>query len=222
MNQFRLTKIAIVSLFVVPLVFVPAQADPDNLGFELGDLTGWTVTLAPGGGGGTADVVMSDNTGFGIVNPQEGNWFAKLKTDGPGSFTSLEMVMNLAAGDEVTGYVRWFDNELAGQQDNEFDDTVEVNFIDSSLVEFQVFEDSHAGNTEILQDWEQWSFIAPATDTYTMQLQIKNVSDDIFDSIAYFDNIVVPSKAPEPGSALLLAFGLLGGGAVRFVRNRIT
>ena len=73
-----------------------------NGGFETGDFTGWTVSIPSGG---SAEVVTSHTGDQGKdYTPEEGNYFALLKTDGPGSYTTISQTIHLEAGWWVEGY----------------------------------------------------------------------------------------------------------------------
>ena len=206
MNK-RLIKIG---TLLVALVFgTTAQATVVNGGFETGTLAGWTATVPTGA---TADVLTTFNSGFGIINPFAGNQMAHLKTDGPGNIVSITQTVSMGVGDVLKGWVNWFDQELAGNQPAFFDDEVEVFVTDSSAVTTILFNDSHAGNTNIINGWEAWSFTAAAFDTYTLSFTIKNVGDGIFDSHAFLDGVTL---LPEPGSLVLMGIGLAGLGALR-------
>src|SRR5439155_10688183 len=80
-------------------------------------LTGWTAVIPVGG---SIDVVTSYNaivsgnwdTGYPngqpgspvTYSPVDGSQFAVLKTDGPGSFTTLSQTFTANAGDRITGW----------------------------------------------------------------------------------------------------------------------
>ena len=199
----KMTSLAIGTLMGT-LAF-SAQAVIVNGDFETGNLNGWTATVPFGG---SAGAVLG---GVGGIAPNGGSYMAQLKTDGPGSQTTLTQSIHLNMNDTASGFVNWYDAELANNQPNIFNDNVWVNILDSggSLVS-RVFYDQHAGNTSIVNGWEQWSFSAAYSGTYTIEFGIQNIGDSAVDSFAYFDDNSV--EAPEPGILALLGLGLAGLG----------
>lgn len=204
-----ITKLAIGTL--LGTCALSAQAMLTNGGFEAG-LTGWTAAVPTGAAAGTTAA------GLGGITPIEGAAMGAVKTDGPGNNVTLSQSVSLGVNGSLSGYVNWYDAELAGNQSDFFNDNVWVKIFDSSnaLVE-TAFYDQHAGNSDIVNGWDQWSFTAGASDTYTLQFGIQNIGDSVFDSWAYFDKNAV-TNAPEPGILALLGLGLAGLGFRRFKR----
>jgi len=76
-----------------------------NGDFETGNMSGWWVGIPLGG---SANVVTT-HTGNSMPNPHvyspvSGTYFAELKTDGPGSFTTIRQSMTLDANAIITGW----------------------------------------------------------------------------------------------------------------------
>ena len=182
-----------------------AQAALVNAGFETGNFSGWSVTIPPGGAAN-----VQSTPGAGGITPFAGAYMAQLKTDGPGSFTTLSQSISLSVGGDVSGHVNWYDAELASNQPAQYNDTVMVQILNSAnAVVATPFFDQHSGNTQVVNGWQLWSFVASAADTYKVVYKITNGGDSIVDSFAYFDNI------PEPASTALFGLGLLGLGFLR-------
>ena len=72
-------------------------ASVGNGSFETGDLTDWSTVIPTGG---FINIVSSADGN----TPQDGALFARLKTNGPGSYTILSQSVTVSAGDEVSGY----------------------------------------------------------------------------------------------------------------------
>lgn len=184
-----------------------AQADLINVGFETGDFTGWTAVVPVGG-----IAQVQSTAGAGGITPLFGTYMAHLKTDGPGSYTTLSQSIFMGGGAMVSGNVNWYDAELASSQPAFYNDNVAVQIYNSAnALVSTAFYDQHSGNTTIVNGWAPWSYTASAADTYKVVYKITNIGDSIVDSHAYFDGV----KVPEPGTLALLGLGLAGLGFLR-------
>jgi hypothetical protein len=86
-----------------------------NVGFEMGDFTDWTVYVPYGG---SALVVQSHYTGYNWYYPMDGAYFARLKTDGPGSYTYLRQTVYLSAGQTISGWAAFDAQDYMPFNDN--------------------------------------------------------------------------------------------------------
>jgi hypothetical protein len=188
----------------VALGLAAPAAAVTNIGFEAGDLSGWTVS-----NGSVAAV-----TSFGAYTPQEGSWFARLTTNGTANlYTLLTQTVTLAAGQTLQGVFGFQTTDYLPYNDDGF---FRIN--GTPIVTASVSSVGNFGSS----GWLPWSFTAPAAGSYTLQVGVRNLIDGEYPSHVLFDAKLVAAAVPEPATwALMLAgFGLVGLGARR-QRNRV-
>ena len=115
----RLRAPLLLSLFVSIGLGSSASAQLVNGGFETGDTTGWVEVIPAGGfinvvGAGSGEVAI------------EGSFFAHMKTNGPGSFTTLSQTFDAVRGDEINGFAFFVDQEFLEFQPCNFEDSMTV------------------------------------------------------------------------------------------------
>ena len=174
-----------------------ANATLINGGFETGDLSGWSSYVPSGG---IANVYSSLN-GY---SPQEGSYFAGLKTDGPGSYTQIWQDFFLDTGWEVSGKAAFDWGDYYGFWDNAW-----VKVYSGATLVATPWSENGVGQPNYWDGpWTDWDFTASSAGTYTIKFGVANARDSGLDSWAYFDANV--STIPEPATMLLLGSGLIG------------
>lgn len=170
--------------WIVPRVgFTPPYIEE---GFETGDLSGWNLTLPTTGDGGFGGAV----TDFAGYLPVSGSYFALLKSNGPGSYSTLTKSFTVMAGDRISGSA-FFLSQDAGSC-GAFNDNASVRIFDENDVEVAVpfYAEACSGNTE----WIQWEHTFAAGGTYTVEAKVSNLGDSIFDAWIGLDDVALASE----------------------------
>ena len=206
------SKVMIIVLGVA-VVLCGSTARADILGFESGDLTGWTAT-------GTVQAVQwefsRDFLGLpqapasGFWDPTQGSYFASLwSTDGFGTDTST-LTRTFTTPTWTMGSNRvQFDYFYDFGDITPFEDPARIFVMDSlgnSVFDMTIndpFAGTGLGDDENI-DWTTMSVWLPSAGTYTLGFEI-NDSIGVFESILGVDNVQV---VPVPGAVLLGAIGL--------------
>ncbi len=144
--------------------------------------------------------VVTDGSGFMAT---EGIFFAHMKTDGPGSFTTLSQTFNALPGDEIRGFAFFVDQEFLQGQSCGFADSMAVDITaPGPVVVANVYFTKHCptgsfgdGSTP----WTAWSYTFDGTEPtgpYTVRAQIQNIGDFIFDSTSGVDGVELVVTPP--------------------------
>jgi hypothetical protein len=169
-----------------------------NLGFEL-DFTNWEYNPA------TAAVVnKAQDSGGSWYYPTEGSKFARLTAGNDTSFTYIQQIGILGAGEVLRGKATFkaFDtlNDWAAVKIYSF------NLDDGSfsLIATPWYRDVSSVGGNGSSPWESWSWTAPDFGVYALQYGVANAVNGNNPSQAGFDAV------PVPPSLILLGTGLLG------------
>ena len=166
-----------------------------NGSFETGDLTGWSTVIPTNG---FISIVSSADG----ETPKDGALFARLKTNGPGSFTILSQSVTVSAGDEVSGYAYFADAEGLGNCF--FNDTAEV-----TVGETIVFSANSCLTST--KPWTLWTHTFGAAGTFLIEAKITNGGDTYVDSFMGLDAVVVTyTSSPDNPPTMSLPDDITG------------
>ena len=169
-------------VFILQQIIVVQLVNP---GFETGDFTGWSTAVPPGA---SASVVAQHTGDQGkIYDPVEGDRFALLKTDGPGSLTKAYQDFDIGAGQTLSGWAAFDYRDYYP-----WNDCAQVRILQGGTVIATPW-DEHGNDHSNFWDgpWTSWSWTAPSNGTYTLELSITNSGDSFEDSYALFDAHVI-------------------------------
>jgi hypothetical protein len=209
--MIRSLGFVVIGAAIVALLFAAgsaAQTEVTNPSFETGDTTGWVETIPAGG---TIEIVNNCDapcSGFDSFDPYEpvdGDFFALLKTDGPGSFTTLSQTLVAQAGVEISGWAFFYNAETICAIEPflcaSVCDETQINiYVDDVLTE-EVFAASSC--TTSSTDWTQWTFTVPGASCeeveITIEARITNIGDSVVDSLMGVDALELDESAcPTP------------------------
>ena len=168
----------------------PSQA-ATNIGFEDGNIAGWTLS---GSGGAT--------TSIGGFTAAYGSWFGYVQSAAAGIDQTLTQVFSLNAGQTLKGSVGFSTTDYLPYNDQGFLSVNGTNIFSASVASV-----GNYGST----GWLDWSFTAPTAGNYTLSLGVRNSLDSAAPSFAVLDASVVP----EPGTWVMMiaGFAMVGLGA---------
>jgi len=162
-----------------------------NGGFETGDFTSWSVTVPPGGSAEVVPLHLGENVGDSghggpFYWPVEGEWFAALKTDGPGTSTSISQSLALAAGQTVSGWAAFDFGDVHG-----VNDSANVRILNSGGQLVATPWAKSGLDSEVTDFWDgpwtYWSWTPSAAGTYTLVYSAVNSDPVLNDSYALFE-----------------------------------
>lgn len=181
----------------------PAAAQV-NPGFENG-LTGWTTNYAAG---------VGTSSSLGGFTPVTGTSFGYAYGGaGTNVATTLSQSFTLGAGDTLSGSVGFI-----GFDGGFFNDDAYLSVNGTNLF----FTDNNTLGYGVSTGWTPFSFVAPTSGAYLLQLGSRNVVDNTVNSLAVLDNIQIAAAPalPEPATWAMLILGIGAAGASLRRRER--
>lgn len=176
-----------------------------NSGFETGDFSGWT-SYVPSGAGAWVVPSHTGDQGTSYLPPED-SYFALLKTDGPGSYTTLSQTFSILSGYGIDGYAAFDARDYKPYNDNAWVKIYDAS--GTSLLATPWYADVNGLGNYADGPWTFWQWLAPADGTYMVKYGVANVGDSGYDSYALFD-AKDSGVIPEPATMSLLGFSLLG------------
>lgn len=151
-----------------------------NGSFENG-FNDWSLTVPSGA---SADTVNHFNN----YCPIEGCYFALLKTNGPGSYTTLSQTFTANAGDTIEGYSFFKTNDYMP-----FNDNCKI-VIKSGNASGPIIATPFSESVATVGDygqtpWKHWSYTFTNNGEFTVEAKIANAIDSILDSYIGIDAI---------------------------------
>jgi len=190
-NSVFIPVLAVIASFVFAAAsWVPTLAGTGELTNPSFDdtapaITGWTTTI-PAGGSATAVPTFTGVDGR-VFDPIHGPFFALLKTDGPGSFTSVVQTMSVDVGDTIGGWA-FFDCE----DDAFFNDQAEVRIIrqsDGAIVATPFYSDCETLGGFASTPWTFWAYQFNESGDFLVEARVANAIDSDFDSYMGVDAV---------------------------------
>ena len=170
-----------------------------NPSFETGDLSGWD-TYIPEGGSAKAALIYypawKEPLSYSAI---DGLYFALLKTDGPGSYTTLSQTFYASADSIIEGWAFFDYQDYWLSTDDAY-----VQIIDSGgVVVATVF---YAGQDTVDEfgqtEWTHWVHKFTQPGTYTVEARVANNWDSWWDSYMGLDGVVLTVQEPKEPKVL--------------------
>ena len=199
--KFISSSVILVLVLSSAAILMPkaVKADPGgivNPSFETGDLSGWSVSLPLGG----EAVAVTSYTTVPPVSPMvytaiNGSYFARIKTNGPGSYSTVSQTFSAAAGDKISGWAWFVANDYMPYNDNAH---VHIKLGATMLATVFSASVSSVGNFG-QTPWTYWEYTFRASGTYTVEAHLCNVRDSAVDSQMGLDAVfVIPVFVGSP------------------------
>lgn len=191
--MFKKFRISLFALLLALVAFVPCGAAElvTNGGFETGNFSGWTTTLAPAGS------LLAVNT----ADPHTGTYAASYGATG-GSDDTISQTLSTVAGQSYT--ISFWLTHPTGVASNDFSAYWGPT---STPLSVNLLSIASAG----LFQYTQYTF----TETASTSSTVLTFSGRETPAYFYLDDVsVTPQSVPIPPSLLLLGSGLVGMGVI--------
>ncbi|MBD7911192.1 hypothetical protein [Clostridium cibarium] len=143
----------------------------------------WNVVVPTGASAETVFIFEPSSTL--IYRPIDECYFALLKTDGPGSYTTISQTFAAKAGDKIEGWAFFKANDYLPFNDNSKVRIKAGNNVIATPFNYSVSDVGDYGHTP----WTYWSHTFTADGTFTIEAQIANALDSSLDSYMGLDAI---------------------------------
>lgn len=179
-----------------------AFATLSNPGFESG-LTGWTV--APGV---NASVVTSHSGNDSTYGPIEGSYFLTIMAGSTDEWQTVTQLFTIQANQALHGWAAFDWRDYSPYLDG-----MRIRILDDNGAEVAtpLYRDGSGQPNYWDGPWTQWSWTAPASGSYFLELGVRNTLDNALPSFGLFD----AHRVPEPFSLALIGIGLAGLAVLR-------
>jgi uncharacterized protein YraI len=165
-----------------------------NLGFETGNLSGWTLS----GSGGAAH-------SYGAFTAVEGADLAYIVAGQQGIYSTLTQIFALAAGQTITGSVGFQSNDYLPYNDDAYLAINGLHLFDSSVAQVGSYGSS---------GWKTFSYTAAAAGNYALTLGVRNIGDSDSASGAVLDKVSLSAAVPEPATWAMMLMGFAATGVL--------
>lgn len=195
-NLVRIVILAAMAVLVCPNAILAQELV--NPSFETGDLSGWDTDIPEGG---WAKAALDYYPAYKQLSYSaiDGLYFALLKTDGAGSYTTLSQTFDASAGSIIEGWAFFETGDYGVYSDN-----AQVQIINSGgVVVYTVFYASPATVGDFGETpWTNWEYTFTKPGTYTVEARVANGIDDDFDSFMGLDGVVLTVQEPKEPKVL--------------------
>ena len=192
----RKTLTTLIAASAACLATAPAQAATViNGSFDGCTTTGYTASGITGASSAISGFAAQGAGCFGYVQTGAGM----------DVYSTLSQLIALAAGETLTGMVGYSTEEATNN--NGFNDDGYLNIGGVNVFTANTSNGPSTG-------WQNFSFVAPTSGNYLLEIGVRNIGDNIVPSYVAVDNIsTLAGAVPEPSLwlAMILGFGLIGG-----------
>lgn len=198
------------------LFAAPVLAQATNLGFESGDLTGWTQH---GGDANATPAPWAPQTSGPTFTAYEGNFFGFVTAGENEDYATLSQTFALFAGGTISGVAGFanfdgYDAEL----DHFFNDKGYLAVNGVKILQW----DGESVGSGANSGWDPFLFTAAETGLYTLEIGVANGDDPNLPSSVLLDAVHLTGQVPEAATWAMMAMGFgLAGTALRARRRAV-
>lgn len=198
-------------------VAMPVIAGPTNLGFESGDLSGWTLSGTGSGNASPAPWLAAD--GISPTFDPYGAFYGYAVAGEDETYTTLSQTFSLTAGSRlsfVAGFANQDGDGYFPDLDAFYSDVGYVAINGYKLIEWNGKDVGARANT----GWVPFQYLAGATGDYTLEIGVANGGDGQVPSAVLLDNVALTGPVPETATWAMMVLGFGAAGAALRSRRR--